>query len=142
MLQQKKEIGALEKSDFLGFTPKLLSVLDFRVQHWNNAKMQPITKSRNFSKCFIQLFVNFSSIFGHLLEIFWIIGITFVILITSASSLIGCCRTQMWKCTASFRFFCVWYRRYDILHVKNDHNFPKNQQIHFCTFQKICTFLL
>ena len=95
MLQQKKEIGALEKSDFLGFTPKLLSVLDFRVQHWNNAKMQPITKSRNFSKCFIQLFVNFSSIFGHLLEIFWIIGITFVILITSASSLIGCCRTQM-----------------------------------------------
>jgi len=94
------------------------------VQHWNNAKIQPITKSQNFSKCFIELFVNFSSIFGYLSEIFWIIGITSFVLITSASKLVGCCRTQMRKCTTTFWFFCVWYRRYDIFHVKNDQNSP------------------
>jgi len=52
----KKQIGAkraIRKKRFLGFTPKSLPILDFGVQHWNNAKMQPITKSRNFSKWFI-----------------------------------------------------------------------------------------
>ena len=34
-LVQKRQF---EKSDFLGFTPKSLLILDFRVQHWNNAK--------------------------------------------------------------------------------------------------------
>jgi len=98
MLRQKSKLGQkrqFEKSDFLGFTPHSLPILDFGVQHWNNAKIQPIAKSRKFSKRFIELFVNFSSIFGHLSEIFWIIGITFFILITSASHLVGCCRTQM-----------------------------------------------
>jgi len=46
-------------------------------------------------------------------EVIWIIGITFFILTTSASNLVGCCRTQMWKCTATFRFLCleakIWY---------------------------------
>jgi len=87
-------------------------------------------------------FCHFSSIFGHLSENFWITSVTFFILITSASNLVGCCTTQMWKCTATFRFFCVWYRRYDSLHVKNDENSPKNQQIYFYTFQKICTILV
>jgi len=91
-LGQKRQF---EKSDFLGFTPKSLPILDFGVQHWNNAKIQPIAKSRNFSKCFTELFVNFSSIFRHLSEIFWIIGLTFFILINSASNLVRCCRTQM-----------------------------------------------
>jgi len=91
-LGQKRQF---EKSDFLGFTPKSLPILDFGVQHWNNAKIQPIAKSRNFSKCFTEIFVNFSSICGHLSEIVWIIGITFLILITSASNLVGCFRTQM-----------------------------------------------
>ena len=62
MLQQKSKLGQkkqFEKSDFLGFTPKSLPILDFGVQHWNNAKIQPITKSQNFSKCFIALFVTF-----------------------------------------------------------------------------------
>jgi len=34
-LGQKRQF---EKSDFLGFTPKSLLILDFRVQYWNNAK--------------------------------------------------------------------------------------------------------
>jgi len=84
-----------EKSDFFGFTAKSLPILHFGVQHWKNAKIQLITKSQNFSKCFIELFVNFSSSFGNLSEIFWIIGITFFILSISASNLLGCCRTQL-----------------------------------------------
>ena len=44
---------AIWKKRFLGFTPKSLPILDFGVQHQNNAKIQPITKSQNFSKCFI-----------------------------------------------------------------------------------------
>jgi len=91
-LRQKQQF---EKSYFLGFTPQLLPILDFEVQHCNNAKIQPIAKSQNFSKRFIELFVNFFSIFGHLTEIFWIIGMTFFILNTSASHLVGCCRMQM-----------------------------------------------
>jgi len=58
----KKKIGAKKaiwKKHFLGFTPKSLPILDFGVQHWNNAKIQPITKSRNFSKCFIAVYVTF-----------------------------------------------------------------------------------
>ena len=58
-LGQKRQF---EKSNFLGFTANSLPILDFGVQHWNNAKIQPITKTRNFSKSFIALFVNFSSI--------------------------------------------------------------------------------
>ena len=80
MLRQKKTNwakNAIWKKRFLGFTPKSLPILDFGVQHQNNAKIQPITKSQNFSKCFTELFVNFS-IFGYLSEIFWIIGITFL----------------------------------------------------------------
>jgi len=62
MLRQKSQLGQIrqfEKSDFLGFMPKSLPILDFGVQHLNNAKIQPITKSRNFSKCFIALFITF-----------------------------------------------------------------------------------
>ena len=58
----KKKIGAKKaiwKKHFLGFTPKSLPILDFGVQHWNNAKIQPMTKSRNFSKCFIAVYVTF-----------------------------------------------------------------------------------
>ena len=110
--KKKNKLGEknkFEKSDFLGFTPKLLSILDFGVQHWSNAKIQPMTQSWNFSKWFIELFVNFSSIFGYLSNFLdhWYN-------FTSASNLVGCCRMQMWKCTANFRFFCVWYQRYDI----------------------------
>jgi len=42
----------------------------------------------------------------------------------------------MWKCTATFRFFCVWYRRYDILHVKNDQNSRKKSTNWFLHFTK------
>jgi len=60
-------------------------------------------KSRNFSKYFIELFVNFSSIFGNLSEIFWIIVVDE-------------------KMYCNFQIFCVWNRRYDISVVKNDQN--------------------
>jgi len=43
--QRCSKKGNLKKSDFLGFTPKSLPILDFGVQHWNNAKIQPTTKS-------------------------------------------------------------------------------------------------
>jgi len=71
--------GNLKKSDFLGFMPKLLPILDFRVQHWNIAKIQLITKSQNFENAslhFLSLFFNFRTLV-RLSEIFWIIGITF-----------------------------------------------------------------
>jgi len=38
------------------------------------------------------------------------------------------------------KIFCVWNRRYDISHVKNDENSPKHQQIYFCFFQKFAQF--
>ena len=145
MLQQQKQIGAKKaiwKSDFLGFTPNSLPILDFGVQHWNNAKIQPITKTRNFSKGFIALFVNFSSIFGYLSEFFWILGITVFILITSASNLVGCCRTQMWKCTATFRFFVFGPAGMIFYMWKMTKTPLENQQIYFSTFQKICTILV
>jgi len=44
---------------------------------WAKAKIQPIAKSKKFSKRFIELFVNFS-IFGHFSEFFFINGITFL----------------------------------------------------------------
>jgi len=60
-----------KKAIFLGFTPKSLLILDFRVQHWNNAKIQLITKSRNFSKCFIALFVTFLQFSNTCQKFFW-----------------------------------------------------------------------
>jgi len=108
MFRKKSKLGQkmqFEKSAFLGFTPKLLPILDFGMEHWNNAKIQPIPKSRNFSKCFIAVFVTFLEIFGHLSEIFLDHWHNFFILITSASNLVECCRTQMCECTATFSLF-------------------------------------
>ena len=131
-LGQKRQFG---KSAFTGFTPKALPILDFGMQHWNNAKIQPIKKSKLFKMLYCS-FCHFSSILGHLSEVFWIIGVTFFILIASASNLVGCYRTQMWKCIATFSFLCVWYQRYDILHVKNDQNSLKKSTNLFWHFPK------
>jgi len=137
MFRQKSKFGQkrqFEKSAFLGFTPKSLPILDFGMQHWNNAKIQPITKVETFQNAllqFLSLFFNFRTLVRNFLD-HWH---NFFILITSASNLVGCCRTQMWKWTATFRFFCVWYQRY-ILHVKNDQNSPKKSTNLFLYFPK------
>jgi len=73
-LGQKRQFG---KSAFTGFTPKALPILDFGMQHWNNAKIQPIKKSKLFKMLYCS-FCHFSSILGHLSEVFWIIGVTFL----------------------------------------------------------------
>ena len=49
--------GNLKKL-FFRFYAKIAADTGFGVQHWNNLKIQPITKSRNFSKCFIALLVT------------------------------------------------------------------------------------
>jgi len=73
---------------------------------------------------------------------FWIIGITFFILITSASNLAGCCRTQCENVLQLSDFFVfgtgdiIFYMR------KMTKTFLKNPKIYFSTFQKICTIIL
>jgi len=40
------------------------------------------------------------------------------------------------KMYRNFQTSCVWYRRYDILHVKNDQNSPKKSKNLFLHFPK------
>ena len=138
MLRQKSKLGQkrqVEKSDLLGFTPKSLPILDLGVQHWNNAKIQPIPKSRNFSKCFIALFVTFlefsdtcQNFFGHWHNFFYSHYFCFKFgrMLQDADVKMYC----------NFQIFCVWYRRYDILHVKNDQNSPNISTNLFLFFPK------
>jgi len=144
MLRQKSNLGQksqVEKSYFLGFTRKLLPILDFGVQHWNNAKIKPRTKFETFQNallCFLSLFFNFRTLVRNFLYLWH----NFFILIASASNLVGCCRMQMWKCTATFRFF-VFGTEGMIFYMWKTTKTPLiYQQIYFCTFQKICTILV
>jgi len=109
----KKQIGA--KKRFSRFYAKIAADTGFRNAALEQRKNTTNNKKSKLFKMLYCSFCHFSSIFGHLSEIFWIIGITFFILITSASNLVGCCRTQMWKCTATFIFFVFGTR--DIFHM-------------------------
>jgi len=140
----KKQIGAKKaiwKKHFLRFCAQIAAGTGFRNAALEPRKNTTNNKKSKLLKMFYCSFCHFSSIFGHLSEIIWIIGITFFILITSASNLVGSCRTQMWKCTATFIFLCVWYQRY-IFMWKMTKTSLKNQQIYVCPFQKICTILV
>jgi len=134
----KKQIGAKKaiwKKRFFRYYAKIAADTGFRNAALEQRKNTTNNKKSKLFKMLYCSFCHFSSIFGHLSEIFWIIAITFFILITSASNLVGCCRTQMWICTATFSFFCVWCQRY-ILHVENDQNSPKKSTNLFLYFAK------
>jgi len=66
-LGQKKQF---EKSNFLGFMPKALPILDFGVHHWKKAKNKPLTKIRTFQNVFVNFLLIFVSIPHQLLNSF------------------------------------------------------------------------
>jgi len=55
-LRQKRQF---EKKRFFRFYAKIAANTGFRGAALEQRKIQPTTKSRNFSKCFIALFVTF-----------------------------------------------------------------------------------
>ena len=138
MLRQKKQIETkttIWKKLFFRFYATIAADTGFRSAALQQRKNTTNSKKSKLFKTFYWTVCQLFSIFGHLTEIFWIIGMTFFILNTSASHLVGCCRMQMWKCIATFRFF-VWYQRYDILHLRNDRKSPKKSKNLFLYFPK------
>jgi len=135
-LGQKKQF---EKSDFLGFKPKSLSILDLECSDVKNAKNTTNNKFKIF-KMFLwtscQLFFNFSQLITNFSDHWYNFFYS-----PFVSNVVGCCRTQIWKCTATLEFFCLWNRRY-ILQVKNDKNISKKSTNLFLYFPKIRTILL
>ena len=56
-----------EKSDFLGFPPKLLPILDFKCRIEKNAKIQPKTKVFSKLSTFLQFLATCQKFFGLLI---------------------------------------------------------------------------
>jgi len=141
----KKQTGAKKaiwKKRFFRFYAEITADTGFQSAALEQRKIQPVTKGQNFSKCIIALFATSLQVSDACQKIFLIIGITFFILITSASNLVGFCRTQMWKCTSTFRFFVFGTGGVIFYMWKMTKTPLKNQLIYFCTSQKICTILV
>jgi len=139
MLRQKKQIGvkkAIWKKRFFRFYAIIAADTGFWSAALEQCKNTTKNKKWNFSKCFIELFFNFFFNFRTLVRYVLDHWYNFFYSHYFCFKLGRMLQDTVWKCTATFWFFCVWYWRYHILHEKNDQNFPKKSKNLFFYFPK------